>query len=319
MSNLFNRHLYVTIGDNLKFDKDNYSMWFELKADDGDDTNVALFTVANLNVETLGQIKKNEKIVVEAGYLGFEGIDEPNVDVIFQGKVERIDIETNEVDKMYKIACSVNNEAWYQTRVNKTYPKETKYSTIIRDIAKTLKIPVGKIQLTRDQSYLRGKKFDMSAKKAFKQLEQDSFSKMYFRNNVLNFVPDIITGVDTILVKPINGLIKVTEKEETKTVEEKRTTQRAVKKKETKKSNKKTTEKKKTPKAKISIEKSKVTTKIYTIEMLLYAKIQEGSKIKLEESKVTGTYIVKKVTHKASCEAGSEFTSTLECIELKEK
>jgi hypothetical protein len=111
---------------------------------------VATITVNNLNETSRNDIKKDELLIINAGY-------EDDIGAVFVGKVASVSHKHDNVDWTTKITATAALDEWIAKDVNKTYQKNTSAETIVADLLNLFGMEVGQISLVKNPTYARGK------------------------------------------------------------------------------------------------------------------------------------------------------------------
>lgn len=143
------RDANLTIGKK-KYTLDGLNFKFEIPFEDSDEPPVATITVTNLSANTRANIKKNDPIVLNAGYRG-------DVGCILIGEVVGLKHKQSDVDWTTTITVQPCADEILGKLINKTYVQNSKASDIIRDLLNIFGVEVAKCELTEDISYPRGR------------------------------------------------------------------------------------------------------------------------------------------------------------------
>lgn len=139
----------LTIGNN-KYSLDGLNFTFEIPFEDSDEPPVATVTVTNLSANTRASIKKNDAVILNAGYEGDMGC-------ILIGKVVGLKHKQSNVDWTTTLTVQPCADEILGSLINKTYAENTNASAIIRDMLNIFGIEVAKCELSIDKSYPRGR------------------------------------------------------------------------------------------------------------------------------------------------------------------
>ena len=116
----------LVIGSN-KYDLDGLDFSFEIPFEDSDEPPVATVKVTNLSANTRNNIKKNDPVVLNAGYEG-------DVGCILTGKVVGLKHKQNNVDWTTTLTVQPCAEEILGKLINKTYTENMKASAMVRDL-----------------------------------------------------------------------------------------------------------------------------------------------------------------------------------------
>ena len=133
-----------------KYDLDGLDFSFEIPFEDSDEPPVATIKVTNLSAATRANIKKNDPVVLNAGYEG-------DVGCILIGKVVGLKHKQNNVDWTTTLTVQPCADEILGRMINKTYAENTKASAMVRDLLNIFGVEVSKCELSVDQVYPRGR------------------------------------------------------------------------------------------------------------------------------------------------------------------
>lgn len=139
----------LAIGNN-KYSLDRLSFSFDIPFEDSDEPPVATIKVTNLSANTRASIKKNDPVVLNAGYEG-------DVGCILIGKVVGLKHKQSNVDWTSTLTVQPCADEILNSLINKTYAENTKASAIVRDLLNIFGVEVARCELTTDIVYPRGR------------------------------------------------------------------------------------------------------------------------------------------------------------------
>lgn len=139
----------LVIGHN-KYSLENMDFSFEIPFEDTDEPPVATIKVTNLAASTRASIKRNDSVILNAGYEG-------DVGCLLVGKVVGLTHKQSNVDWTSTFTVQPCADEILGSRINKTYAKNTKASVIIRDLLNIFGVEVAKCELSKDKVYPRGR------------------------------------------------------------------------------------------------------------------------------------------------------------------
>lgn len=143
------RDATLTIGDK-QYSLGGLNFTFEIPFEDSDEPPVATVKVTNLSAATRAGIKKNDPVVLNAGYEG-------DVGCILIGKVVGLKHKQANTDWTSTLTVQPCADEILGSLINKTYAKGIKASAIVRDLLNIFGVEVSKCELTEDISYPRGR------------------------------------------------------------------------------------------------------------------------------------------------------------------
>lgn len=143
------RDAQLTIG-HKSYSLGNLDFSFEIPFKDSDEPPVATVKVTNLSANTRANIKRNDPVVLNAGYEG-------DVGSILIGKVVGLKHKQSNVDWVSTLTVQPCADEILGSLVNKTYTENTKASALIRDLLNIFGVEVSRCELTVDKTYPRGR------------------------------------------------------------------------------------------------------------------------------------------------------------------
>lgn len=171
MSNLFKRVVELYADDKL-FAGDDFTIYFNIPFDDGGDPNAAEVSIYNLTDQSINDIKKDSKIVLNAGYDGDYGS-------ILLGDAKKIITEWERVDKITTIHVLDGPKEWLNTIFKRTYKEGIKASQILNDVLASTGLEIGAYKLPVDREYKGGKTINTTLQKAIAQIAKDCGAKSH--------------------------------------------------------------------------------------------------------------------------------------------
>ena len=139
----------LTIGKN-KYSLDRLNFSFDIPFEDSDEPPVATIKVTNLSANTRANIKKNDPVILNAGYEG-------DVGCILIGKVVGLKHKQSNVDWVSTLTVQPCADEILNRLINKTYAENTKASAIVRDLLNIFGVEVARCELSIDTVYPRGR------------------------------------------------------------------------------------------------------------------------------------------------------------------
>jgi len=170
MSNLF-RRVVELYADKKQFGGD-FTIYFDVPFDDGDDANVAEIKIYNLTTQSINEIKKGSKIILNAGYSGDAGS-------ILLGEAQTVKTEWERVDKITTITVLDGSESWLKMPIKKTYKEGIKAKQILNDILAITGLEIGAVNLPTNKVYKGGKTINTTLQKAIAQIAKDCGAKTH--------------------------------------------------------------------------------------------------------------------------------------------
>ncbi|MBR1438038.1 MAG: hypothetical protein IJ587_05815 [Synergistaceae bacterium] len=143
------RYATLTIGNN-KYSLDELNFTFDIPFEDSDEPPVATVTVTNLSPNTRANIKRDDPVILNAGYQG-------DVGCILIGKVVGLKHKWTNVDWTTTLTVQPCADEILDRLVNKTYVENISASAIIRDLLNIFGAEVSRCELSIDKRYPRGR------------------------------------------------------------------------------------------------------------------------------------------------------------------
>lgn len=139
----------LTIG-NRTYDLDKLHFSFEVPFEASEELPVATITVTNLSENTRANIKKNQQVILNAGYEG-------DIGCILIGKVVGLKHKHNNTDWATTLTVQPCADKVLGKHINKTYKKGMKAKALVKDLLNIYGIEVKKFELQKNVTYSRGR------------------------------------------------------------------------------------------------------------------------------------------------------------------
>ena len=143
------RDATLVLGSN-KYTLDGLNFSFEVPFEDSDEPPVATVKVMNLSENTRNGIKKNDPVILNAGYRG-------NIGCILVGKVAGLKHKQANVDWTTMITVQPCADEILNKLINKTYAENISAMAIVKDLLNIFGVEVGKCELSINKTYPRGR------------------------------------------------------------------------------------------------------------------------------------------------------------------
>ncbi len=201
----WNRDATLIIG-NKKYALGGLDFSFEVPFEDSDEPPVATVTVTNLSPNTRANIKKNDPVVLNAGYTG-------NVGCILVGKVVGLKHKQSDVDWTTTLTVQPCADEILGSLINKTYSENIKASAIIRDLLNIFGVEVAKFELTGDRTYPRGRVCRGILKQVLTEIVvSECKSRFIIRTTGQVYIMKSDDGINNgLILTPANGLLNADE------------------------------------------------------------------------------------------------------------
>lgn len=192
----------LVIGGN-KYDLDGMNFTFDVPFEDSDEPPVATVTVTNLSANTRNGIKKDDPVILNAGYRG-------NVGCILVGKVVGLKHKQSNVDWTSTLTVQPCAEEILGRIVNKTYTENMKASAIIRDLLNIFGVEVARCELSIDTSYPRGRVCRGNLKKVLTEIVvNECKSRFIVRTTGQLYITKADDGINNgVTLTPATGLLR---------------------------------------------------------------------------------------------------------------
>ncbi len=257
------------ITGNVTITNDDLDLEFSVPFDDDTEANEAEITIYNLTDATIGEIKKGAAISIKAGY-------NKDVGVIFSGYISKKKTVWESNDKVTTIWAIDNNGKRETELTNVTFGKNTKASTILRNLVGRVGLPIAAFETKRDHTYKDKVTIDGGLMQNIKKYAEICGVVAYVCKSKIYVCPLTYGAHDVFYLTADTGLLSASPFEETRTAED-------------------------------------YTDNItgQDIEMLLQHKVQTGSVINLNSKNAKGDFRVCEGSHTYD---GNEFKTTVKAI-----
>ena len=282
---MFGQIRKITIDNSLVLaNTSGYDIDFEVPFDDDPEINESVITVYNLSQNTLGQIKKDMPITIEAGY------EKDSSGQILSGLIISVRSYWDDLDYITEIRANDCQSTKDQELQDSSFPANTSGSQVLRDLVDRVGIPVVVFEVARDHVFENPVKVSGSLMDGIRKYAQVCGVSAWINKSNLYVCP---------LAKPLTegyfdlksdtGLLSVEEWQETETLEQSEAERQANQPAKTE------------------------TIDGVTVKMLLQHRIYTGCTIQVTSRNVTGRYKVREGTHDADDDS---FTTTVKAIRM---
>ena len=188
-----------------RYSMDTLDFKFEVNFCDSDELGTAAIEVTNLSENTRNGIKKDDQIIINAGYEG-------DIGCIFVGQLSEAAHNQGVVDWITKIKATASLDEWLGKQVNKTYHKNIEAQAILSDLLNLFGMEIGKMQLVENPTYPRGKVCKGRLKDVLTEIvTSDCKSRFLIKHGqVIISDPNQSEGQE-ILLSPETGLLRCSE------------------------------------------------------------------------------------------------------------
>lgn len=144
---LFGRYAEINCAG-MTINSEALDLEFTVPFDSDVEPNESEIRIFNLKKDTINRFKKNQKLVLNAGYRG-------DIGVVLSGYISKVKTERQGVDKVTTIYVLDSVPLDTKKTLNKAYKKNIKASHIIKDLLTLLKLDA-KVKLVKDKTYAKG-------------------------------------------------------------------------------------------------------------------------------------------------------------------
>ncbi len=192
----------LTIGHN-KYSLDELNFTFDVPFNDSEEPPVATVTITNLSANTRANIKRDDPVILNAGYQG-------DVGCILIGKVVGLKHKQSKVDWVTTLTVQPCADEILDRLVNKTYVEDTAASAIVRDLLNIFGAEVSRCELSVDKHYPRGKVCKGVLRQVLSEIVvSDCKSRFIVRTTEQVYITKSEDGIDNgLTLTSANGLLR---------------------------------------------------------------------------------------------------------------
>lgn len=191
-----------------KYDLDGLDFSFEIPFEDSDEPPVATVKVTNLSTGTRNNIKKDDPVILNAGYRG-------DVGCILVGKVVGLKHKHNNVDWLSTLTVQPCGEEILRSLVNKTYAENTKALAMVKDLLNIFGVEVARCELSKNITYPRGRVCRGILKQILNEIVvSECKSKFIVRPTGQTYVMKDEDGINNgLTISPETGLLRANDEQ----------------------------------------------------------------------------------------------------------
>ncbi len=195
----------LVIGSN-KYTLGQMNFSFEIPFEDSDEPPVATVKVMNLSENTRASIKKNDPVILNAGYEG-------DVGCILVGKVAGLKHKQANVDWTTTITVQPCADEILGKMINKTYKENTAALAIVQDLLNIFGVEIGKCELSINTSYPRGRVCRGNLKQVLTDIVvSECKSRFIIRATGQVYITKANDGINNgLMLTPATGLLRADE------------------------------------------------------------------------------------------------------------
>lgn len=199
---LWIREATLVIGRN-KYSLAGLDFSFDIPFEDSDEPPVATLKITNLSPNTRANIKRNDTVILNAGYEG-------DVGCILIGKAVGLKHKQSNVDWTSTLTVQPCADEILNSLVNKTYSENVIASAMVRDLLNIFGVEVAKCELTIDQSYPRGRVCRGNMKQVLTEIVvNECKSRFIIRTTGQVYITKADDGINTgVVLTPATGLLR---------------------------------------------------------------------------------------------------------------
>jgi hypothetical protein len=153
----------TVIAGGKRFNMDELDIEFNVPFDNDEEPDIAGVTIYNLSENTINSIKKEQNVIVNAGYKG-------DVGTIFKGTIQKTRTRWNGVDKKTELTIGDGSQQWLTAHVSAAYGNNITANAILGDLTGRFGLELGKLNLVNNLTYPKGRIIDCSLKDAIIQI-----------------------------------------------------------------------------------------------------------------------------------------------------
>ena len=199
------RDATLVLGSN-KYTLDGLNFSFEVPFEDSDEPPVATVKVMNLSENTRNGIKKNDPVILNAGYRG-------NIGCILVGKVAGLKHKQANVDWTTTITVQPCADEVLNKLINKTYAENISAMAIVKDLLNIFGVEVGKCELSINKTYPRGRVCRGNLKQVLTEIVvSECKSRFIIRTTGQVYITKADDGINNgLTLSPTSGLLRADE------------------------------------------------------------------------------------------------------------
>ena len=196
------RDATLVLGSN-KYTLDGLNFSFEVPFEDSDEPPVATVKVMNLSENTRNSIKKNDPVILNAGYRG-------DVGCILVGKVAGLKHKQANVDWTTTITVQPCADEILNKLINKTYAENISAMAIVKDLLNIFGVEVGKCELSINKTYPRGRVCRGNLKQVLTEIVvSECKSRFIIRTTGQVYITKADDGINNgLTLSPTSGLLR---------------------------------------------------------------------------------------------------------------
>lgn len=185
----FGRAVEIMV-NNMSFSMDNYAMEGTIPFDNDLLPNESEIKLWNLSNDTLSRIRRNDVLMVNAGYRG-------DVGVILHGFISRVQTRREGVDAITTINVLDSQDLSKRKVDDIAYAQGTLASYILKQMAAQLGLPIAQFQLNQDYRYDEGYTASGEVTEIISKVAADCGTSAYINKGKL-YIRNLRRGADDV-------------------------------------------------------------------------------------------------------------------------
>ncbi|WP_301171024.1 phage protein [Brevibacillus nitrificans] len=199
MANNFSRVVEVMV-NNMSFSMDKYGMEGTIPFDNDLLPNESQIKLWNLSKDTISRIKRNDTLMVNAGYRG-------DIGVILHGFVAKVLTKQEGVDAVTSIYVLDSQDLSSRKVEDIAYSEGTLASYILKQMAAQLGLPIAQFELNQDYRYEEGYTASGEVTDIISKVAKDCGTSAFINKGKL-YIRNLRRGADDVFaLSPATGLI----------------------------------------------------------------------------------------------------------------
>ena len=193
-----------------RFHSDELEIDFSVPFENNAEPDTAIVTIYNLSENSINAIKKEQFVIINAGY-------RRDVGNIFKGTLQKTVTSWQGANKITEFTVGDGSQQWLRTYVSAAYAEGIQASAILSDLCGRMGLEIARLDLARDLTYPKGRVIDCMCKDAIKQISAECGSEFIISKERIYITPPRAGTATGFLLKAGTGLIgspEVFEKEE---------------------------------------------------------------------------------------------------------
>jgi len=181
MASLWIRQTEIIAGGK-RFQSDDLDIEFDVPFDNTSQPDIARVTIFNLSDNSVNAIKKEQNVIINAGYKG-------DIGTIFKGTIQKAFTRWSGVDKITELTIGDGAQQWLTKEVSQVYGEDITASAILVDLTGMFGLELGRLDLVNDLTYSNGRVIDAMLKDAIKQIAEETGSQFVISKGRMFIMP----------------------------------------------------------------------------------------------------------------------------------